>query len=368
MTAPVVPRYGEATLAELLPSIAGALGVPGARNVLEVPIAASYLLVLVDGLGEELLRTHAEAAPFLAGSPGRVITSGVPSTTATSISMLGTGLNPGQHGIVGYSFWYPPLRTVLSTLQWPRQVSGLDVQPRLTYFERLAGAKISVAMVAKADFAGSGLTTAALRGASYFPVTDERDVRRRIDLACQATAAAPAVGYFYERQLDHAGHAHGVGSAQWLAALAWTDRMLAELRAELPSEVTMLITGDHGMINVPAAARFTIEDEPELNAGLTAIAGEGRLRHLMTAEPAAVAQRWRERLGELAWVRTREEAIDAGWFGDVSPQVADRFGDVIAAMAGDGALLTRTKVGEFGLIGMHGSLTAAELEVPLLVR
>jgi hypothetical protein len=102
---------------------------------------------------------------------------------------------------------------------------------------------------------------------------------------------------------------------------------------------------------------------------LTALAGEGRLRQLYTRpdRAAAVRDRWQERLGERAWVLTRDEAFAAGWFGPRNARVADRFGDVVVAMAGNGAVMSRTLPGEFSLVGMHGSLTTAELAVPLLV-
>jgi hypothetical protein len=368
MTRPSVPAYGVSTLADLLPSLGAHLGVAGARDVLGLPDARRYVLVLIDGLGWHQLNDHAAQAPYLSGLAERWITSGVPSTTATSITSIGTGLPPGGHGIAGYSFWYPQARMVLNTLRWPSDLSGLDVQPQLTYFERLAGAGVRTSTIAPAHFAGSGLTTAALRGPSFLPVMDERDRRRRIELAAQAVVAGErTLTYFYERQLDHAGHVHGLGSAQWLTELAAADTLVAALRSALSDDVCLVITGDHGMVNVPQDRRLLIEDEPDLMVDVTAFAGEGRLRQLMTKDPTRVATRWQDRLGKQAWVRTRQDAIDEGWFGDVSPRLADRFGDVLVAMADDGAVLTRTLPRELDLVGMHGSLTPAELAVPLLV-
>ena len=133
MSDPLVPGYGRSTIADLLPSLGAHLGVPGASDRLGLPPARRYLVVLVDGLGGGLLADFADQAPYLSGLTGRTITCGVPSTTATSITSLGTGLPPGGHGIAGYSFWYPPERVVLNTLRWPANISGLDVQPQLTY-------------------------------------------------------------------------------------------------------------------------------------------------------------------------------------------------------------------------------------------
>lgn len=370
MTGPLIPRYGEGTIADLLPSIGAWLGVPGATDRLGVPAADRYLVLLIDGLGAEQLRAFAERAPYLAGLGERTITSGVPSTTATSITSLGTGLVPGAHGLAGYSFWYPPIRDVLTTLRWPSRVSGEDVQPQLTFFERLQGAGVACGTIAPANFAGSGLTTAALRGPRFWPVTNEADLAGRVDLAVASVGFGErTVSYCYERALDHAGHPHGVGSPTWLEALTRADSLARRLRSALDDAVRLVVTGDHGMVNVPPGARLIVEDVPELLRDVTAFAGEGRLRQLMVTDGTAdaVASRWRGVLGERAWVRTRDEAVAEGWFGELAPRFAGRFGDVLVAMADDGAVMSRKLPKELTLLGMHGSLTPAEMVVPLLI-
>ena len=370
MSGRTLPAYGTGSLADILPSIGAHLGVPGAVDRLGLAAAERYVVLLVDGLGAEQLRTFAEHAPFLAGLPERTITSSVPSTTATAVTSLGTGLPPGAHGLAGYSFWYPPIRDVLTTLRWPSGVSGEDVQPQLTYLERLTGAGVECGTVAPAPFARSGLTTAALRGARFWAVGNEADPAARLQLVTSAVEVGDrSVTYCYERSLDHAGHPHGVGSAQWLAALGWADGLARRLREALDDSVRVVVTGDHGMINVPPDARLIVEDHPTLLRDVTALAGEGRLRQLMVAEGTAdaVAARWRDALGERAWVLTREEAVADGWFGDLAPRFAGRFGDVLVAMADEGAVMTRRLPRELGLVGMHGSLTPAEMLVPLLV-
>jgi hypothetical protein len=372
MTDPVVPAYGTGTIADLLPSIGAHLGLAGAADRLGLPAASRYVVLLIDGLGWGQRSLWARTAPFLDGlaAGGRSLTSGVPSTTATSITSLGTGLTPGEHGIAGYSFRYPPLGRVLNTLQWPAEVHGLDVQPQLTYLERLAGAGVRTASVGPARFAGSGLTTVALRDPNFLGVVDEDDHALRLELVSDASSVGDrSVVYAYERSLDHTGHTHGVGSRQWLRTLARCDALARGLRTVLPSDTVLVITGDHGMVNVPAGARLVVEDEPGLLAGVSMFAGEGRFRQLYTApgREAEVLGRWRDRLGDQAWVLGREEAFAAGWFGPVNPRFADRFGDVLVAMRGPGAVMSRTLPKELSLVGMHGSLTAAEMSIPLLV-
>lgn len=370
MTQPLVPAYGTSTLADLLPSVSAVLGLPGRHNVLGLPEAERFVVLLVDGLGWHLLDGREALAPFLCGlrTEALPITSGVPSTTATSVTSLGTGLTPGQHGVAGYTFRFSG--GLLNALIWQDGLDGLDVQPQLTIFERLAKAGVYCCTVTPARFRGSGLTTCALRGADFLGFPDEAGVARRVELAVQASESAPrSLVYLYDRNLDHAGHRMGVQSAEWATELVRIDRLAAALRAALPDDVRLIITGDHGMVDVPGDRRITIEQHRDLVADVRLIGGEGRLRQLYVkpGTEAAVQSRWSDRLGEHAWVVSRNEAIEAGWFGPVQPRLADRFGDVLVAMADDGALMTQTQPNEFTLIGMHGSLTEAELTVPLLI-
>lgn len=373
MVRPLIPAYGESTLAEVVPSIAAAQRVPGRwENVLGLPEASRWVLFMVDGLGELNLVEAGDDAPYLTsvwnGPASRGITSGVPSTTATSLTSLGTGLAPGQHGIAGYSFRNPVAGGLLNALAWEEGLSALDVQPQLTAFERLAGEGVQVSSVCPARFQGTGLTEAGLRGPRFVAVPDEDDLIRRIDWAVQGALAGPrSLVYFYERYLDHAGHGAGWRSQTWRDQLIRVDAMAALLRARLPDDVRLVVTGDHGMIDIPDDHRLVIEDTPDLAAGLDLVAGEGRLRQVYTREPAAVAARWRDLLGDHAWVRTRDEAIDEGWFGPLGRGLAPRFGDVVAALRGEWALMTSTQEKEYGLVGMHGSLTDLEMRVPLLV-
>ncbi|HAM45233.1 MAG TPA: alkaline phosphatase family protein [Propionibacteriaceae bacterium] len=369
MTSPVIPAYGVNTLADLLPSVGAHLGI-GSSDVLGLPESQRYVVLLIDGLGTEQLARHSELAPYLSSLNGPSLTCGVPSTTATSITSFGTGLAPGAHGVAGYSFWYPPLGEVLNALRWASGLYGIDVQPQLTSFERFAKAGIGTATVAPAAFAATGLTELALRDPNFLGVSSEGDLDERTELVNTAAAIGGRnLTYCYERLLDKTGHPEGVDSSAWRDALAWVDRLARVLRERLPDDVRLLITADHGMVDVTEDSRVIIDDEAELMADVTAVAGEARFRHLMTAPETGqqVAERWRRRLGDRAWVLTRSEAIEAGWFGPLAPRFADRFGDVVVAMSDDGAILSRKFPGEFRLIGMHGSLSTAEMTVPLLI-
>lgn len=373
--APLIPAYGRSTLADLLPSVGHHLGVPGCdADVLGLPASHRYVVLLVDGLGHDLVLRAADRAPWLAARLGQqVLTSGVPATTVTSLTCLGTGLPPGQHGMVGFTSRVPSTGEMLNALTWESDLVPEAYQPHPTMFERAAAAGVGVSSVALQRFARTGLTQAALRGPRFVPFPSEKDTQLRIDLIADAASRGQrTLVYAYERELDHTGHVQGCASPAWSLQLTRIDTMLARLREALPSDVVLLVTGDHGMVDVPTERRLVIEDEPELAAGVDMVAGEARFRHLYVdsdseAECERVAHRWRNRLGSRAWVRTRDEAIDEGWFGPVRDDVRERFGHVLAAPTGDWAFLTRTFGQEMELVGMHASLTPVEMRVPLVV-
>ncbi|HEU0128355.1 MAG TPA: alkaline phosphatase family protein, partial [Pseudonocardiaceae bacterium] len=135
----VLPRYFGGSLAEVLPSVVAALGVPGWTNWFSFPSGGSYVVLLIDGLGWELLRDHASTAPYLFGlasGAANPITCGVPSTTATSLTTFGTGLPPGAHGVVGFTSRIPGTDRLLDALQWDKTVDPNEWQSYDTVFGR----------------------------------------------------------------------------------------------------------------------------------------------------------------------------------------------------------------------------------------
>ncbi len=366
----VLPRYGAGALSDVVPSALAALGVEGERDLLSLPPAGRYVVLLVDGLGWHLLHANAEDAPFLTG-PGRVrrsLTVGAPSTTSTSLASLGTGLAPGRHGVVGYTMAVPGTDRLLNTLRWDTTVEPLVWQPHQTAFERGARAGVAVTTVSRKAFRGSGITVAGLRGGDFAPA----------DSAGQATAATVEASrrgdrslvYLYEGDLDWTGHREGVNAPAWRHQLSAVDHFAARLRASLPADVVLLVTGDHGMVDVPQEHRVDVDSAPQLRAGVRMVGGDPRLRYLYTDSGAAddVLAAWRERLGDGALVLSRDEAIAAGWFGEVEDRVRPRIGDVVIAALGTTAVECRRDFPmEPLMVGWHGSLTPAEMLVPLLV-
>jgi len=367
--APTVPNYGEGTLPDLATSLLASLGVGGEPNPLDLPATRRACLLIVDGLGWELLRDHPAAAPFLSEltMTGRALTAGFPATTVTSLSSLGTGLPPGQHGMLGYQVAVPGTGRLLNGLRWDDRVDPLSWQPSPSIYQRATAAGVDAYRVAARGLEKTGFSIAAMRGATY---------RAADSLGALVAQAAGALGgsdrslvTVYHAELDGTGHGFGAQSEAWFYQLAHVDKLAEQLASALPANTTMYVTADHGMVDASADERIDVDTTPELREGVELLGGEPRARHVY-ARPGAAADvlaAWREVLGPRAWVSSRQEAIESGWFGPVDPRFTARIGDVVAAPAGPWAIVaTKAERLESSLIGMHGSLTPGDQFVPLL--
>jgi hypothetical protein len=373
-----VPPYGSASLADVLPGAAAAVGVPVERGDLPAdPLdltaalggARRVMVLLVDGLGADLLRTHADLAPTLASlaRPVGDLSAPCPSTTPVSLATLGTGLPPGSHGILGFVTDVPGEDRTLNHVQWADDPDPDVWQAQRTVFEQAQAAGVAATAVGPYAYAGSGLTRAVYRGATYTGAVSHGDL---CALALGSLAATPrALVYGYIPELDLTGHVRGVDSPSWRAQLTLLDALVEQLVAGLPDDAALLVTADHGMLDVPRETRFDLDAQPELADGVRVVAGEPRARYVH-AEPGAeedVLARWRELLGDRAWVASRDDAVASGVFGPVDDAVAARIGDVVALARGSWALVTpEREPGPSRLTAYHGSLTATELAIPLL--
>ena len=353
------------------------------------------VVVLVDGLGLEMLRQRRGHTPTLRrwlvqgydgdGSDDNNSTGILtcrPSTTAAALTMLGTSALPGTTGMVGYSVLNPLLGPALeaSAVPGPDQVLSLITwkgdnvpSPRSwqdvpTIFERLpVGSAVSIG---PSRFAGSGLTEAALRGASHLGADRLED---RPGLAAEALRRGTPLVYLYVGELDKTGHKHGWLSEQWLTQLERLDAAMAELTRRVPAGTRILLSADHGMVDTDPDHRIDLSAHRELVRDVVAVAGEPRLTHLHVADgdvdlAAEVVQRYRRVLGERAmWIGTREQAGEH--LGVLGARARGVVGDVVVAMAENWVLVDPRVHSEAAIAmpGVHGSFTPAETEVPLLI-
>jgi hypothetical protein len=333
--------------------------------------ARSAIVFVVDGLGAHNLAARSGHARFLssAGSKKDVARTVFPSTTASALTSLLTGTAPGEHGIVGYRALVPETGKVLNQLRgW--DTDGLDqsFQRAEPFTERLAAEGRPCFVVSKGEYAGTGFTHATMRGAEFVAAAD---VAERTRLAADLAARHPgAFIYVYAPDLDAIGHKRGWQSDEWVAALERVDAAARTLRDALAPGTGALVTADHGMVDVPRHRHVLLTDDDGLLEGVRDIGGEPRMLHLYVApgEAPSVLERWRDAEAARSWVLSREEAVAAGLFGPVGPEVLPRIGDVLVA-ARSGIAYYDDRLEDKGaqrMVGQHGSLTHEERSVPLI--
>ncbi len=358
---PTIPDYADACLTKVMPALLGEAGEQPNWMPSEVVDASQVVLFLLDGLGWEQLQDRIEQAPTLAAMSGGSITTVAPSTTATALTSLTTGLPPGEHGVVGYRV--DVHNEVLNVLRWSTPAGDArDRIPPLEFQPSPPFRGTHPPVVTRAEFAASGFTLAHLEGSEFhgyrMPSTLVLEVGQLV------RAGAPFV-YVYYDGIDKVAHEYGLGE-HYLAEVRAVDRMAADLISALPGHASLVVMSDHGQVDVGdnlIRLASVVTDNIELQSG------EGRFRwlHARRGRVAELHQAAVELYQDVAWVRTREEILDESWFGPkVTNAAARRLGDVALVARERVAFLDRADTGPFELVGRHGSLTSAEMYVPLL--
>lgn len=361
---PIVPDYGGANLRGIVPALLGpadwSTGLP-AWMPDPVREAHQVVLLVLDGLGWDQFQDRLDLVPTLASLSGGPISSVAPTTTATALSSIATGLTPGEHGLVGYRMVLGG--EVLNVLRW--SADGADRRRSLPPAEiqrypAFLGERVPV--VSPAELTGSAFTAAHLRGGTQVgwraPSSMPIEIRRQL-------AAGERFVYAYYAGIDKIAHERGLDEF-YDAELRAADRLVADILGALPAGVALLVTADHGQVEV---GDNIVHPSKDLLAMVAMQSGEGRFRwyHARRGAAAELRAAAADELGDTGWVRTRDELLDEGWFGPaVAPPVARRLGDVAAIAHAPVSYHDPDDTGPFELICRHGSMTPAEVYVPLI--
>lgn len=347
-----------------------ALGsITGKGNRLGLPKAKSACVVLVDGLGSANLRYRAGHAPFLAKqlSTDGSIMCGFPSTTVSSLTSFATGVRAGQHGLVGYQIFDREKSRSLNLLTGIATAEeAARWQKSKTVSEMANEDGIDCYFVGPAEYNGSGFTHATMRGSKYVAAKSLED---RVEAAKKILSEkSKALVYLYVPELDQRAHAFGFKSGEWVEKLEDLDSAMRHLSESLPSNCGMLLTADHGIVDVEHQNQVYL-DELDL-PGLVSVGGDPRVLFLYfdSVELSDALKALTSFLGKRAFVADKSEVVEAGWYGEVNVAALERMPDIFLIASGQTALYHRdfAKPKSLNMIGQHGSISEDELQVPLL--
>lgn len=373
MDDPFLPDWPEDLLAP--PFAAGER--PGLLDVL-APLASAPeegrdLVVLLDGVGADLLAEHRALTPTLRRLEGSVerIRTVTPSTTASAMVSLHTGLAPLEHGVLGYLGFDPVGRRAVNQLTGAPGLDPHAWMPLTTPVE--AGTRRAV-QVAPAKHARSHLSGVAYRGWEF--LAQGRGDRVEAVRTALHRGGPDALVHLHVDDVDHAGHAHGIDSEPWRTALAEVDALIGTLLRRVPRGTRVHLTADHGMVDTSAAHTVDLAEEPAILSLVEEVTGEARALalHAVPGDGAAeeLAERMRVLMGERALVLTRDQVLASGLLGPAATAIPEhvrgRIADVLVLARGRWGVddFSRRPETARSMIGVHGSLTSAEAVVPLL--
>lgn len=327
--------------------------------------ATRIVLVVLDGLGWRQILDHRSQLPVVSSMVGGPITTVAPSTTATALTSLVTGATPLQHGIVGYRMDMGDL--VMNSLSWSGHKRGERRRDlRSTYPPRhvqpvpsFCGQ--SVPVVTRAEHIGSGFTEAHLDNALLYGWRAESSIPIEIRSALDA---GHQFVYAYYDGVDKIAHERGFGRF-YEAELRAADALVARILDAVPRDTTVVVLADHGQVET---GDDLIQLDREVLDLVDHQSGEGRFRWLH-ARDGRIDDLLRacDRYSSIAWVMTRTDLVDGGWFGPVGdPSFVRRLGDVALLPHGTASFEDPDDTGAFPLVCRHGSLTEAEMLVPFL--
>jgi len=354
----VLPALDGASVAGVVPALFGRADdawIPEpARS------ADAVVLLVLDGLGWSAVQDHAALLPRLGRLEGGSITTVAPSTTATALTSISTGLAPAQHGIVGYRIMVDG--RVLNVLRWTvagrdRPPDPFDVQRHAPFLDR------EVPVVTRSEFRDTGFTQAHLRGSRLL---GWQTISGLVEQCVRAVEAGERFVYAYYPGVDTVAHEFGLHARVYERELAFADALVGELLDALPRSAAVLVTSDHGQVHLEPDAWVDI---PDLVPLTTAMAGDGRFRYLYAdaEHRGELLGRARELLSDRAWVWSRAELLEMGVLGaGAAGTVPGRIGSVVLAAREPVAFVDPALPKERTLLSGHGSLTPDEMYVPLL--
>lgn len=336
------------------------------RTLRELDMALSrrsyrnIIVMLFDGMGMDAIGKHAPKDGFLRSRRTNVLSAVFPSTTAAATTSLISGLEPGEHGWVGW------------TLHFSDIGKSVDVFPNHIQFTKQRAAESSVAMAhfpyiqvterVSQSGRGKGQSVSPFHGV----IADSLE-----KLFSETEKLMHETGrhyiYAYWPEPDHSMHLHGCASAKITRVMAEIDERLKGFSERLSPEDLVIVTADHGLID--GIPEF-FEDYPKL---------EMMLRLAPCVEPRAAAlyvkkecieafpQAFKEAFGDHYLLYTQKEALKSGLFGinAYRSELPSLIGDFFAVSTGPHALYLKRE--HCGLIGMHAGLTEQEMNVPMIL-
>ena len=335
-------------------------------DLLRLPKVNHSVVILVDGLGYENLMNSKGYSRFLNSQLRESIRCEFPSTTATSLAGLATGLRAVDHGILGYSVYDRAKKLPMNLLNgWSSKSQARDFKKASTISERETN--VSIRVIGPAVYQNSGYTELTMVGAEYIA---EDSIQKRLQRA-KTISNSKTLTYLYIPELDQLAHRFGVESATWLNQLEEIDGQISKFIDNLPLDFGVIITADHGVLDVPSEAHVLLDDFKWYVDAVEYTAGDPRCNFLYLNASARLDElksKLQLEFGGEAIICDPLELKNSGW--------ADWSSGIANTIAPDLLIIWQSKrVGydrrfakstHLNMIGQHGAISDVETRIPLI--
>jgi hypothetical protein len=404
----VYPQYDENCISQIPDTILRLFGIQKQNNneTLDDPLLNTVLpdrvnkvvLLVIDGFGfNQFLRYHKEN-PFLSNlvRNGEVYpkTSVFPSQTTNALTTLNTGLTPQQHGLFEYFVFLKSIG-VVNALRFerlgkrnPRSLLEEGFDPSIllyksrTIHETLAESGVSSFTHMHASNALNICSKLIFRGSQITPSPNAFETVSALRINLEANRDKNAYFFVHLDTLDTVSHVYGPGSFEYQAELSWLTYLLSKelvekIDPQTAKETLLLVTADHGAVNVNPAETTYLNYLPKTLLNLKS--GPDRKPVMPTGSPREVflhikehklqeTKEWlTQKISGKAKVLETREAVGFGLFGSGVPNqdVLSRLGNLMILPYSNGTVWFESPGGcKLSYLGQHGGLSGQEMLVP----
>ena len=395
----VMPYYQGLSLVNLPATVTRLLGLPGFRQPplddtitehLEGPFQ-KVVVLLVDALGYHSFREMIKTNPALVW--GRYfesavfspITSICPSTTASALTTLWTGVGAAAHGVIGYEMWAKEFGMVINNIlhspaNAKKDVGGLSragFDPAVFMDKPLLGPYLREHGVHPTTFihtsiAYSGLSVMQLREVKLQTYVNEADLCVSLADYLNNRSGKREFVYIYYSDVDSLMHRYDIVDervALQFGAFSsiFDEGFLRQISPEVARETLFVLTADHGSIATPQYEKYDLANHPELTSCLVMQPTcEHRLPilYIKPGKVGAVRDYFVKTWPNDFILVDPDAALEGGLFGEgpFVDGVHERLGDLIAISKGDAYLWWSPNPNQ--MAGRHGGLSAEEMLSP----
>jgi len=377
-----LPNYKDGSIVNLMSSIEYALGGKSKYGFLKMLTPDkitnnNILLIQVDALAYNYLKKYGKNMFMNKYCKGK-ITSIFPTTSPAAAPCFLTGQTAGEHGMLGHTLYIKELGGMVRALRNKgRGGADLKMKPMKSLYDfKSVCDRIKVSSYTFFDekIVDTELDTILSGKAKRVGIKDAKDMFDKINGILDSDKKRKFMFALWSEH-DYLLHDHRSKSNKVLDNLKMFDKLLKEFVSNIKGTDTMVIvTADHGMIDVPDNKMIWISDHPKLKECLRwTMNGQQRYLycHIKKDKKEEFVSYVKKNLP--CKILSTQEILDMKLFGLFSyhKDIKNRIGDYVLIPRDDYAFYDLSPGEErdsYGLnYGDHGGLSSDEMFVPLIV-